>query len=73
MALVGWRLLAERFDPRRVATVGLAAAAVVLAVLLVDHGRRAVDGEYVWTELVDPVDRLADAAAAPSTRMRRRC
>ena len=68
VALVVWRLLsafaaAVRIRPWIVPVAG-AAAALVLIGLVVDHARRAVDGGYVWEELVAPIDEFAQAAEA---------
>ena len=65
VALVAWRLLSAsasvRIRPLVVPVAG-AAAALVLIGLVVDHARRAVDGAYVWEELVAPIDEFAQAA-----------
>jgi len=65
VALVAWRVLsastAARPRPWLVPAAG-AAAALVLIGLLVGHARRAVDGAYVWEDLVAPIDDLAQAA-----------
>ena len=71
VALVAWRLLsastAARPRPWLVPAAG-AAAALVLIGFLVGHARRAVDGAYVWEDLVTPIDELAQAAEASVDR-----
>jgi hypothetical protein len=63
LVAVRWvRHSSERFSRQVYTTAGIIAALVALIVLLLDHGQRTVAGNYVFADLVEPIEQFAASA-----------